>query len=457
MNFIYNETGGRELGRNEEDMEGQRMKQMLERIGGLCFVLAFAVFAFGSGRTASAAVVDVTVGTEITSVSVTVGDTGKLQPQPGELRNEWGQLVTVMKYSYSSMDSKVIKVDGEGNYQALSYGSTCVTVRGFSETGEVLYSGTCWFMVGIDMTNVTLAADHLEGALAYHWAYMGSIAVNSEIVLGEDNSVVTCSSENPEMEVECHLNQNELQFVTSDVGTTRLFVTINGKTFEVTLVVTRFEISKSSYVAAKGKTTKLRVKGARQPVAWTSSDSKVVKVSSDGSIRCRKIGNAVITASSGGLKVGCAVSVISPKQYKVIKRAKKIGANWKYSQPKRMKNGYYDCSSLVWKSYKLMGKTFGMSHYAPVAADVAKWCASHGKRIAKSYTRTHIQKMKLRPGDLMFETGKNNGRYKGIYHVEMFIGYAVSEYDTNGAPVLNELWAARPEGYYGGGHLIMRP
>lgn len=65
--------------------------------------------------------------------------------------------------------------------------------------------------------------------------------------------------------------------------------------------------------------------------------------------------------------------------------------------------------------------------------------------------------MKFRPGDLMFETGQDNGRYKGIYHVEMFVGYAVAYYDQNGKPVLNELWAARPEGCYGGGHLMERP
>jgi cell wall-associated NlpC family hydrolase len=29
---------------------------------------------------------------------------------------------------------------------------------------------------------------------------------------------------------------------------------------------------------------------------------------------------------------------------------------------------------------------------------------------------------KLRPGDLIFETGENNGRYKGIYHVDLYTG-----------------------------------
>ena len=65
--------------------------------------------------------------------------------------------------------------------------------------------------------------------------------------------------------------------------------------------------------------------------------------------------------------------------------------------------------------------------------------------------------MKLNPGDLMFETGADNGRYLGIYHVEMFTGYVVAYYGSDGKPVLYETWGARPDGYYGGGYMIYRP
>ena len=239
-------------------------------------------------------------------------------------------------------------------------------------------------------------------------------------------------------------------------GKTVLSVTINGKVFEVSVTITRLEISKRSYVGSKGKTLRLRIKGTGEKVVW-SSNSKAAKVNGSGTVRLRRNGNAVITANVAGHKLGCAISVISPKLLKVVKRAKYIGENWTYSQPKRMKKGYYDCSSLVWRTYGQIGKKFGMANYAPVAADLAKWCKKHGKVLTRSYTRQHIQKMKFRPGDLMFETGQDNGRYKGIYHVEMFVGYAVADFDETGKPVLNELWAARPEGYYGGGYLMERP
>ena len=36
----------------------------------------------------------------------------------------------------------------------------------------------------------------------------------------------------------------------------------------------------------------------------------------------------------------------------IIDRANYIVKSLKYSQAKRMKSGYYDCSALVWKGYK---------------------------------------------------------------------------------------------------------
>lgn len=47
--------------------------------------------------------------------------------------------------------------------------------------------------------------------------------------------------------------------------------------------------------------------------------------------------------------------------------------------------------------------------------------------------------MKSRPGDLLFGTGANNGRYKGIYHVEMFVGYACYGFQGN-KPILTTKW-----------------
>ncbi len=424
----------------------------------LAMAVGILFFVLAAQSKTEAAVKDFQVFTQAwNTVEVMVGDTGYLRPQTENLKDPLGQPVQIASWVYSSNDPLVVAVDGNGCYQALRMGSGEVKIQGYSFSGMMLFSATCTVQVSVDMSGVTLEKNKLTGYLCGESQFSENIQILSSYVLNEENSVFTYSSTNPDMSVGCSLKNNVLIIESGSEGKTVLHVTINGKVFEIPITITRLEISKRSYVGSKGKTFRLRIKGTREKVVWSSSDRKVVKTDGSGTVRMRRNGNAVITAEVAGHKLGCAVSVISPRLLKVVKRAKYIGANWKYSQPKRMQNGYYDCSALVWKSYSRMGKKFGMANYAPVAADLAKWCKKQGKVLTKSYTSQHIQKMKFRPGDLMFETGQDNGRYKGIYHVEMFVGYAVAYYDQNGKSVLNELWAARPEGCYGGGHLMERP
>lgn len=129
----------------------------------------------------------------------------------------------------------------------------------------------------------------------------------------------------------------------------------------------------------------------------------------------------------------------------------------KTSQPKRMQEKFYDCSSLVWKSYHKNGVNFGIAYYAPVAADMGKWCVQHKKLVSGGLSRANIQNMKLNPGDVMFETGQKNGRYKGIYHVEMITGYIFYGFDRNGKAELGIQWATGDEKYYPMGQMVGRP
>lgn len=143
-------------------------------------------------------------------------------------------------------------------------------------------------------------------------------------------------------------------------------------------------------------------------IKWVSTNKKVVTVSSKGVIKAKKkTGNTVVYAQIGEHRLGCAVSVVSSKKKKVINRAKKIYKTCKYSQPLRMNSKYYDCSSLVWKSYRLMGKTFGNRNYAPVAADIAKWCAGKKKMVKGGVSEKNITKMKLRPATMGMPTVPN--------------------------------------------------
>ena len=77
--------------------------------------------------------------------------------------------------------------------------------------------------------------------------------------------------------------------------------------------------------------------------------------------------------------------------------------------------------------------------------------ANRNKLLKGGFSQKNAQTLKFKAGDLMFKTGASNGRYKGIYHVEMIIGYEFYGWDQNNKPVLLVKWANRPDGYYGYG------
>lgn len=64
----------------------------------------------------------------------------------------------------------------------------------------------------------------------------------------------------------------------------------------------------------------------------------------------------------------------------------------------------------------------GSKNWAPTAADLAKWYAKKDRIKLNG----KIKYSKMQPGDLIFECGSDNGRYKGIYHVDLYVGNGVS-------------------------------
>lgn len=238
-------------------------------------------------------------------------------------------------------------------------------------------------------------------------------------------------------------------------GTIHMTVTILGKDFNFTFIIREVKLKGSTSFYMTPKQTKtLKVKNG-QTAVWKSTDSKVVSVTKKGKIKAKKTGTAFISAKVKGIYVGCVISVVSKARLKVVKRARYIGTHWTYDQDKRMQKGYYDCSALVWKAYQNEKKTFGSGSYAPVAADVAKYCANH-KKLIKGNIEKKLQKMKIQPGALTFKSGKPNGRYKNIYHVEMFTGYTLEWIDDKGKPQLGLTWGAR-DGYYDYGETWAQP
>lgn len=84
----------------------------------------------------------------------------------------------------------------------------------------------------------------------------------------------------------------------------------------------------------------------------------------------------------------------------------KVGCG--YSQDKRMQEGWYDCSSLVYRLYKEAGITLPY-----VASTQGKHCCQKAQI---------INKKDLQLGDLIFYSYEDNGQFRNISHVAIYVG-----------------------------------
>ncbi len=319
-----------------------------------------------------------------------------------------------------------------------------------AEPETVSYTATYTFCVMSDLSGVKLEKDAIS--LCTVPKYGQSTASTTVVLMDCPNieyNTLTYKLSNKKVKAKIYVNARKkvLDITVSGKGTAMATLTINGTEFKLKITAKKVSINKDTCFIDKGKSVKLKLKGYGDKVAWKSSKKSVATVSSAGTVKGKKIGTTIVYADVENVRIGCAVSVVKKGMTKVVKRAIKIGATCKYSQPRRMQRKYYDCSSLVWRSYKLIGKYFGLRYWAPTAADEARWCSNHKKLIGK-FKWKKFKKFYYRPGDVLFRVGAKNGRYRGIYHIEMFAGYRVVGFDDEGKPYINMVWANRPDNYY---------
>jgi 3D (Asp-Asp-Asp) domain-containing protein len=84
----------------------------------------------------------------------------------------------------------------------------------------------------------------------------------------------------------------------------------------------------------------------------------------------------------------------------------KVGCQ--YSQDLRYEEGYYDCSSLVLRLYREFGIELPY-----IASTQGEYIVQHGLEVTVD---------ELEPGDLIFYSYENNGQYRNISHVAIYIG-----------------------------------
>ncbi len=206
-------------------------------------------------------------------------------------------------------------------------------------------------------------------------------------------------------------------------GTTELTLTVDGRQLVIKAVVTNPKYSHAKFTMYKGLKKNLSLSGINKTyskITYKSSNTKIVKISETGKAHALKTGVAKIKAKADGKTVTVWIEISTKKAYRAAKKEIAISkTKTRYSQAKRMRKGYYDCSSIVSRVYRKYGVYFGRrSGWSPTAAAIGQWCTRHHKVIARKGVSSH----KLVPGDLIFYSYKRNGRYRNISHIEMYVG-----------------------------------
>lgn len=327
--------------------------------------------------------------------TVTVAYTDAPDPEPGADADEDydpddydSGSFTLTVYSYSSLQNKSYRVACKANDWGSIDASLTIKAKGISE----------------DAGAVELLDDSIKSA-------SGSTTPDAWLESADNDAIVLAFSR---------------------AGTHKVTLSVNGLRLTIKVQVVQLSLNKTSVVLCKGKTATLKVKNA-QKVTFKSGNTLVAKVKKSGKtakVTPRQLGNATITATADGLTFICAVAVTSKKAYKAVQNAKTdLKRKYVYSQPKRMKAGYRDCSSFVSRCYwdaSLKRKIFAIGGasgktWAFPAAEQAQWLNKKGKRVAYKAVSPDT----VLPGDtLYFETdyaGKNSS-YRHIDHAAIYLG-----------------------------------
>lgn len=420
-------------------------------------VVFFIVAALSAGTSVHAALGNISVknGDSLT-VAAYIGESGKIEIDAGNLEIS-GYEFEVDNDFYFYDSSPVMTVASDGTYQILKSGTALVEVYGYDEWYDEVFYAKIRFQTSFDMTQVTLKKSSVVGYMIPDYdsegkaGYFGAnvtIDINSPTAL-PDNTTVKIKSSSSKITVSGNITDNKLNLsiLSTKERKATLKITIEGKTFSVKLQTKKVAISDTSLLLGKKKSKTLKITGYSGKIQWTSMNKKIAAVSKKGKVTGKGYGSTVILAKIGDNYLGCAVSVTKPELIKVCERGEYIGSHWTYSQAQRTKEGYYDCSALVWKAYsQYTTVNFGTSYPGTTKTESA-WCRDNSRLLGGSFKSRMITKMQLRPGDIVFKSEKKADKYNTTYHVEMFTGYRCIRVDHTGKPVIVCRWAARGSGY----------
>ena len=213
--------------------------------------------------------------------------------------------VTDKTVTWTSSDDTIVKVDEDGNIQALALGEAIITAA----CGEK--SATCKVTVNPILAE-SIALDRTELVLT-----IGATDKLTATVLPEDvtdKTVTWTSSDDTIVTVDEEGNIQALALgeaiITAACGekSATCKVTVNPILAE-SIALDRTELVLTIGATDKLTATVLPEDVTDKTVTWTSSDESIVMVDEEGNIRALALGEAIITAACGEVSATCKVTV----------------------------------------------------------------------------------------------------------------------------------------------------
>ncbi len=216
---------------------------------------------------------------------------------------------------WSSYDKTVATVDAEGRVTAVAPGSTTIRVK----TKEGGFTDKCKVKVTISVTGVTLnkttATLDVGKTLALKASVIPANAVNQAVTW---NATATTDVSTPSLRDALPIapGSTTIRVKTKDGGFT---AKCKIKVVEPSVAVTGVTLNKTSAKVEKGKTITLTATVApedatNQAVTWSSYDTSIATVTSDGKVKGIAPGTNTIPVKTkdGGFTAKCKVTVKEP-------------------------------------------------------------------------------------------------------------------------------------------------
>lgn len=307
---------------------------------------------------------------------------------------------------WNSSNPAVATVTEQGTVKAISVGTAYITCMVSIEDGTSYYNAEFTCKITVTNPRFSQSVYYIGTGKKTTFPIVGSSTTSCKYI-SSNNKILRPSADG--------------KSVTGlKKGQAYITAMVDGRYISCRVIISNVKINYSDLFLVTGKKATIKVTGqsGTTKVKFTSGNKKIATVTSKGVVKAVKTGSTTISIAVDGRVYTCYVAVGKNSVITSLNRAyKALGS--RYSQPLRMRKGYYDCSSLVWRTYSPSGYKFGHNTYAPTAAAQAKWLVTKKKAVANK----GIAASQLRPGDLLYMNGSSpNGRYRNISHVAIYIG-----------------------------------